>query len=75
MHIKTRIILRHKSGLYLNRRADGHTKDIDAAIRFTDMSDASEWLLNARFAPKHTEEYEYVTIEIITRIKEDENVQ
>lgn len=70
MQIKERIILQHSSGLYLNRRADGYVKDEDSALRFTDHADASQWLLNAHTAPKDTENYTYVTIEIITRVKE-----
>jgi hypothetical protein len=70
MQIKERIILQHSNGLYLNRRADGFVKDEDSALRFTSEADASEWLLNAHYAPKDTENYAYTAIEIITRLKE-----
>jgi acetone carboxylase gamma subunit len=70
MQIKERIILQHSNGLYLNRKADGHVKEPEVALRFTDHADASQWLLNAYIAPKDTESYKYITIEIITRLKE-----
>lgn len=74
MYVKYRCILGHKlhKGMYLNRRGEGLTNDPDAAIRFKDEAEASEWLLNARYAPKDTENYEYVTLEITTVIKEVE---
>jgi len=42
-----------------------------SALRFSDVSDASEWLLNAPTAPEDTDQYEYVTI----RISIEEEVQ
>jgi hypothetical protein len=73
MQIKERIVLQHSNGLYLNRRADGYVKEPDTALRFTDTADASQWLLNAPIAPIDTENYKYITIEIITRLKGVEN--
>lgn len=69
MQIKERVILQHSNGLYLNRRADGYVKEPESALRFTDHADASQWLLNSYIAPKDTDNFSYVTIEIITRLK------
>lgn len=46
------------------------TKSMKSALKFADQSDASEWLLNAPFAPKDTNNYEYVIIETELREKE-----
>ena len=70
MQTKERIIIRHVSGLYLNRRASGLTDDLDAALRFPNMGEASEWLLNSYYAPKDAENYGYATVEITIRLKE-----
>ena len=75
MQIKERIVLQHSNGLYLNRMADGHVKEPDTALRFTDCADASQWLLNAPIAPRDTENYKYITIEIITRLKGVESIE
>lgn len=69
MAIKERIVLQHLNGFYLNRGANGFVKEPDIALRFTDTADASQWLLNAPIAPTDTENYKYITIEIITRLK------
>lgn len=57
--------------LYLNRMGDGVTKSHDAAIRFHDIAEASEWLLNSRYAPENKEDYEYVNIKITSEVVED----
>lgn len=38
-------------------------KTMKSALRFEDIADASEWLLNYEFAPHDEHNYEYVTIE------------
>lgn len=69
METYTRIAIRHKeSRLYIGRTLEhqtghmGMVKSMRGSIHFSDMADASEWLLNAWCAPKDTEQYEYVTI-------------
>ncbi len=52
---------------HLNKRADGLTGDMFAAIRFTDNCEASEWLLNSIYAPKNVEDYNYVPVEIFIK--------
>jgi hypothetical protein len=60
--------------MFLNRRGDGLTNDPDSAIRFKDEAEASEWLLNAIYAPKDADNYEYVTLEITTIIRKEVDV-
>ena len=74
MQIKIRIAIAHKeyTGNYINRGASGLTTDLDAALTFKDESDASEWLLNAIYAPIDKECYTYSRIEITKRVLEVE---
>jgi hypothetical protein len=71
---KIRTIIAHKElpGSYINRGASGLTTDLDAAITFHDIGEASEWLLNAIYAPVDKESYRYVQIEITKRVLEEE---
>jgi hypothetical protein len=78
MESYTRCLLRHKgTRLFIARSYDTSTrrmetsKTMKGALRFSDVSDASEWLLNAPTAPEDTDQYEYVTI----RISIEEEVQ
>lgn len=69
METYTRCLLRHKeTHLYIGRGYDHVTrrmessKTMSGAIRFSDISNASEWILNAPMAPVDPQNYEYVTI-------------
>ncbi|WP_405460140.1 hypothetical protein [Paenibacillus sp. HJGM_3] len=75
MQTKIRIAIAHKqySGSYINRGASGLTTDLDAAITFKDIGEASEWLLNAYYAPVDKECYKYARIEVTKRELEDED--
>ncbi|MFE4569983.1 hypothetical protein [Paenibacillus chitinolyticus] len=74
MRSKTRCVIQRKNAeLYLNRRGDGLTGDLFAAIRFPNLSEGSEWLLNGMYAPLDTENYECVEVEISIRVKEDKH--
>lgn len=78
MQTKTRCLIESKRipGCFLNRMSDALTADFDAAIRFKNESEASEWLLNSIHAPVDKENYTYAVIEITTKRKEIEtNVQ
>ena len=70
MQTKTRCPIESKRhpGNYLNRRLDALTHDLDAAIRFKDESEASEFLLNGIYAPEDKENYTYALIEIKTEL-------
>lgn len=74
MQSKIRVLIAHKEyvGSYINRGASGLTTDLDAAITFKDMSDASEWLLNAWCAPLEKECYTYKRMMVTKTILEDE---
>ena len=41
-----------------------YTKSEFSAMRFHDIGDASEWLLNSVHAPKNTDWFEYVQVKI-----------
>lgn len=78
MQTKIRIAIAHKEykGSYINKSSSGLTTDLDAAITFKDVGEASEWLLNCRYAPIEKEFYTYARIEITKRDMEDkEDVQ
>lgn len=78
MQKKTRCLIESKRhpGSFLNRKCDALTAEFDAAIRFRDESEASEWLLNGMYAPEDKENYTYALIEITTKRKEaDVSVQ
>jgi hypothetical protein len=76
MQIKTRVLISHKeyTGNYINRGSNGLTTDLDAAITFKDEGEASEWLLNCRYAPENKECYTYKRIKITKEVLEDESV-
>lgn len=73
MQIKVKIAISHKeySGSYINRGASGLTTDLDQALTFRDMDEASTWLLNAIYAPADKECYKYSKIEITKRELEE----
>lgn len=70
MQTKTRCLIESKRhpGNFLNRKLDALTHDLDAAIRFKDKSEASEFLLNNIHAPEDAENYTYALIEIKTEL-------
>lgn len=70
MVTKERTVLKHTDGRYLSRLAV-LTTSLDYAMRFVDIEDASEWLLNSVHAPEDTENYSYVTVEITIKVKEE----
>ena len=74
MQTKIKIAIAHKeySGSYINRGASGLTTDLDQALTFRDMADASTWLLNAWCAPVEKECYKYSQIEITKRDLEED---
>jgi hypothetical protein len=74
MQTKVRIAIAHKeySGSFINRRSDGLTTDLDNAMTFKDLSEASEFFLNNMYAPKDKECYCYKSIEVTKRVLEDE---
>lgn len=74
MQTKIRVAIAHKeyTGNYINRGASGLTTDLDAALTFRDEGEASEWLLNAIYAPVEKEQYTYARIEITKRVLEVE---
>lgn len=49
-----------------------HTANLFSAMRFADEANASEWLLNSMYAPKNTQDYDYVTVEMSIEVKEVE---
>lgn len=69
MQFKTRCLIESKRnpGSFLNRKCDALTNDLDAAIRFRDESEASEFLLNSIYSPEDNENYTYALIEITTK--------
>ncbi|MVP00384.1 hypothetical protein [Paenibacillus lutrae] len=72
MRSKTRCVIQRKgTDAYLNRRGDGLTGDLFAAIRFPSLEECSEWLLNCIYAPEDTENYECVEVEISIQIKQE----
>lgn len=72
MQKKTRCLIESKRhpGNFLNRKCDALTHDLDAAVRFRDESEASEFLLNGIYSPEDKENYTYALIEITTKRKE-----
>lgn len=75
MQTKLRIVIAHKEyiGTYINRGASGLTTDLDAALTFRDIAEASEWLLNGIYAPPDKECFTYKRIEVTKRVLEDES--
>lgn len=75
MQIKFRILIEHKihKNYYLNRMSDGLTHDLDAAMPFRDIGEASEFLLNNQYAPQDKEFYTYAKMKITKEIMEDES--
>jgi hypothetical protein len=74
MQTKIRIAIEHKQypTNYLSKRPTELTHDLDRAITFYDIGDASEWMLNSQYAPIDQESYRYVRVEITKRVLEDE---
>lgn len=74
MQTKIKIALAHKSysGSYINRGANNLTTDLDKAITFSSEEEASEWLLNAIYAPVDKECYKLAQIEITKRDLEED---
>lgn len=74
MQTKIRTVIAHKEypGSFINRGASGLTTDLDGAITFKDIGEASEWLLNAFYAPVDKEAYTYKLVEVTKRVLEDE---
>lgn len=74
MQKKVRIAIESKQhpSYYLSKRPTDLTHDLDKAITFYDIGDASEFMLNNQYAPIETECYRYVRIEITKRVMEDE---
>jgi hypothetical protein len=74
MQSKTRVVIAHKEygGSFINRRSDGLTTDLDNAMTFKDIGEASEFLLNNMYAPVEKESYCYKFMEVNKRIMEDE---
>lgn len=72
METKTRLILRHVSGLYLSWSPDSypHTKRLSQARRFYDTEQIIDFLQNSFYKPDRPEEYEIEEIEIEYRLKE-----
>jgi len=66
MQTKIRVAIAHKeyTGSYINRMASGLTTDLDQTLMFKDVSEASDWLLNAIYAPQDKTPYKYAQIEI-----------
>jgi hypothetical protein len=76
MQTKIRYAIAHKSysGSYINKGANNLTTDLDQAITFSTMSDASEWFLNAVYAPVDKECYKYAQIEVTKRDLEEDKL-
>jgi hypothetical protein len=74
MHSKIRVVIAHKeyAGSFINRRSDGLTTELDKAMHFNDMGEASEFFLNNMYAPLDKESYTYKQIKITTELMEDE---
>lgn len=74
MQTKIRVAIAHKqySGSFINRGASALTTDLDKALTFYDIADASEWLLNAIYAPVDKECYRYALIRVTKEELEDE---
>lgn len=74
MQIKERIVIAHKeyTGSYINRRSDGLTTDLDSAMTFKDIGEASEFLLNNMYSPVDKECYTYKQIKITKEVMEAE---
>ena len=75
MQTKIRIAIAHKeyTGSYINRMSSGLTTDLDQTLMFKDVSEASEWLLNAIYAPADKTPYKYAQIEITKRDIDEED--
>jgi len=75
MQVKIRIIVAHKAhtAYYLSKRPPELTHDLDRAITFVDMAEASEWMLNSQYAPIDHESYEYKRMEVTKRVLGDES--
>lgn len=70
MQVKSGYLLRHVGyEMYLSRMANGLTKDLFAAIRFTIKEDAEQWM-NGIYAPEDKEDFEIVEVEITIQVKE-----
>lgn len=73
MEVKTGCLIKHCEGKYIGRSYDQMTKKVNmsktmfGAMRFKDVAEASEWMLNSRFAPPDTDQYVYVEVEIVIR--------
>lgn len=69
MITKIRVAIAHKEypGTYINKMASGLTTDLDQTLMFKDIAEASEWLLNAIYAPVDKSPYKYSQIEITKR--------
>lgn len=73
MEVKTGCLIKHRDGTYIGQSYDQMTKKVNmsktmfGAMRFKDVAEASEWMLNSRFAPPDTERYEYEEVEIVIR--------
>lgn len=75
MQTKSGYLLRHVGyEMYLNRMANGLTKDLFSAIRFPIKEDAEQWM-NGIYAPENKEDYEIAEVEISIREKESGHVQ
>lgn len=75
MQSKLRIVIAHKeySGSFINRRSDGLTTDLDSAMTFKDIGEASEFLLNNIYSPVDKECYTYKQIKITKEVLENES--
>lgn len=69
MQIKHRIVISHKeySGSYINKGASGLTTDLDQAITFKDIEEASKWFLTGLYSPPDKDSYRYARIEVTKR--------
>lgn len=74
MEIKTRLILRHDSGLYLSWDRDHfpHTPKLSEARRFDTVERVSDFLANSFYRPERPDEYEIVTIKITYELEVEE---
>lgn len=67
---RKRWLIKHESGEYLNRMADGLTNKMFSAIHFSCQTEAEHFLESSMYSPG---EPGYIVIETITEIREVES--
>lgn len=72
--VRTRFIIKNiNEGVWLNRMADGHTRNMFSALWFHTLSEAEHWM-KSRYAPKEGYEIQE-TITTMQEVEEDANTQ